>query len=80
VNVIDRLDENQEVKNFCDKMQKKLRKSFGGSENSRTFAPAFEDDTSGATKEKSSLKDLHRQRSSTRSDAFPSVSGSPGME
>ena len=34
----------------------------------RTFAPAFENNASHEPKRKSSLKDLHKQRSSTRSE------------
>ena len=34
----------------------------------RNFAPAFENNASHEPKRKSSLKDLHKQRSSTRSE------------
>ncbi|SDG23269.1 hypothetical protein SAMN04487901_12629 [Prevotella communis] len=38
------------------------RKSFGGSEKSRTFAPANQEHLLTSTIGKSSLKDLHRQK------------------
>ena len=37
-------------------------KSFGGSEKSRTFAPANQEHHLRSTKRESSLKDLHRQK------------------
>ena len=40
-------------------IRKKDRKSFVSSENSRTFAPAFE---KSRVEKESSLKDLHRQK------------------
>ena len=39
-----------------------------GSKKVRTFASAFENNASRKPKRKSSLKDLHKQRSSTRSE------------
>ena len=38
------------------------RKSFGGSEKSRTFASAFRDNPLMSVEKESSLKDLHRQK------------------
>ncbi len=43
-------------------MVKKVLKSFGVLENSRTFASAFAQMLGVGIQEKSSLKDLHRQR------------------
>ena len=43
-------------------MVKKVLKSFGVSENSRTFASAFAQTLGVGIQEMSSLKDLHRQR------------------
>jgi hypothetical protein len=40
---------------------KKAVKSFGGSEKSRTFAPAKQESSPARRLGKSSLKDLHRQ-------------------
>jgi len=48
---------------------KKVGKIFCLNEKSRTFASANEETISEAIKKKSSLKDLHRQWSSTRSGA-----------
>jgi len=39
-----------------------FRKSFGGSEKSRTFAPANQEHLLTSEIRKSSLKDLHRQK------------------
>ena len=49
---------------------KKSGKSFGGNEKSRTFAPAKRETNLARHKRKSSLKDLHKQTSSTRSEYF----------
>ena len=54
-------------KKICNFFIKKRTKMFGGSEKSRTFASAFASQQGAKIKE-SSLKDLHRQRSSTRSE------------
>ena len=49
------------AKTFCI-LCKKVRKKFGDSENSRTFASAFAQKGKAERWKKSSLKDLHRQR------------------
>ena len=61
------LDSCQEGTFFCFLKPKKLPKSFVVCDKVRTFAPAFEE--SGASRE-SSLKDFHKQTSSTRSECL----------
>ena len=56
------IDLNQERIKKCMKKVIFYRKSFGGSEKSRTFAPANQEHLLTSEIGKSSLKDLHRQK------------------